>query len=658
MAITVCTLDCPDTCSIDVTVEAGRITKVDAAPGNPMTDGWICAKVKHHAQRVYSPERVLTPLVRVGPKGAGEFVPCSWDEALDRVEAAMRDAIATHGPASIVPYLYNSSGGVLGGPALAERLWRRLGASKVNDTICAATAGQAYTDIYGSMLPADPMDVVHSRFVLVWGANPTVSNVHFAPLVQQAVRDGATLAVVDPRRTAVAARARYHLALRPGTDVALALAMTRHLAVNDLIDRAFLAEHVDGVDAYLANAEHWTLDRAAGVCGVPATMIAEVAEAYVSTKPALLRMGWGLERNRNGGSACRSVLVLPLFCGHFGDVGSGVITSLSKAAPVDASLADPEIDRAMVAAADAARRQVNMNSLGALLCRELDETPVALLFVQGANPAAMNPAQTKVLRGLGRDDLFTVVHEQVLTDTARYADIVLPATTHFEVDDLKKSYGSYVLQRARPVIDRVGESRTNDEVTCALALRFDLPATVFDPDAARQIDAILTDRPLDEPHVLRAPGTTVGFRDTFPSFEDRRARLHHPDSELPLPRYRALESSYPLALLSPATHKTINSMFAEFDAADAVVHIHPDDAALRGIANDQRVRVWNDVASIVLPARLDRDLSAGCCVVPKGLWLRHVEGNLTANALAPDELSDLAGGACFNDARVQIGAIE
>ena len=200
MTITVCTLDCPDTCSIDVTVEAGRITKVDAAPGNPLTDGWICAKVKHHAQRVYSPERVLTPLMRIGPKGAGQFQPCSWDEALDRVAAAIRTAIAEHGPASVVPYLYNSSGGVLGGPALAERLWRRLGASKVNDTICAATAGQAYTDIYGSMLPADPMDVVDSRFVLVWGANPTVSNVHFAPLVQRAVRDGATLAVVDPRR--------------------------------------------------------------------------------------------------------------------------------------------------------------------------------------------------------------------------------------------------------------------------------------------------------------------------------------------------------------------------------------------------------------------------------------------------------------------------
>ena len=658
MTITVCTLDCPDTCSIDVTVEAGRITKVDAAPGNPLTDGWICAKVKHHAQRVYSPERVLTPLMRIGPKGAGQFQLCSWDEALDRIAAAIRTAIAEHGPASVVPYLYNSSGGVLGGPALAERLWRRLGASKVNDTICAATAGQAYTDIYGSMLPADPMDVVDSRFVLVWGANPTVSNVHFAPLVQRAVRDGATLAVVDPRRTAVAARARYHLALRPGTDVVLAMAMARHLAVNGLLDDAFLAEHASGVDAYLANADGWTLDRAAEVCGVPGALIAEVAEAYASTKPALLRMGWGLERNRNGGSACRSVLALPLLCGHFGDVGSGVITSLSKAAPVDTSLADPETDRAMAAAADAARRQVNMNSLGALLCGELDEAPVAVLFVQGANPAAMNPAQTKVLRGLGRDDLFTIVHEQVLTDTARYADIVLPATTHFEVDDLKKSYGSYVLQRARPVIDRVGESRTNDEVTCALALRFDLPASVFDPGAARQIAAIVTDRPLDEPQVLRTPGTTVGFRDTFPSFDDRRARLHHLDSELPLPRYRPLESRYPLALLSPATHKTINSMFAEFDAADAVVHIHPDDAALRGIADGQRVRVWNEAAAIVLPARIDRDLSSGCCVVPKGLWLRHVEGNLTSNALVPDELSDLAGGACFNDARVQIGAIK
>ena len=650
---TACPLDCPDTCSLEVTVVDGRIAAVDAAPGNPLTDGWICAKVKHHAKRVHGADRVLEPLLRTGEKGSGSFRAVSWDEALDLFVARLRAAAEAHGPHSVIPYLYNSSAGVLAQAALGTRLWRRFGASDVLDTICAATAGQAYEDIYGHMLCADPTDVEHSRFVVLWGANPTVSNVHFAPLVQRAAKAGATVVVIDPRRTAAAARADHHLAVRPGTDVVLALAMARHLHQEGLLAEAFLDAHVDGVDEYLANAEPWTLTRAADACGIAAPDIALVAERWATTRPAMLRMGWGLERNRNGGSACRAVLSLPLLMGQFGERGAGVLTSLSGAAPISMNGADPDARLAWPA-----RREVNMNELGKLLCGELEGPPASVLFVQGANPAAMNPAQAKVVRGLQRDDLFTVVHDQVMTDTARHADLVLPATTHFETTDLKVSYGSFTMAAITPVIDRVGQSRTNDEVSAAIASRLGYPDDVFDPDPARLLAAVVIDGGVpDGVRILREAGTTVGFRDVFPTHPGRRARLHDGEGELALPRFVELDSAYPLALLSPATHKTINSMFGEFDGPDAVVHLHPDDAATRGLADGRLVRVWNDQASIELPVVFDRTLRAGVCVIPKGLWSRSVAGGLTANALVPDTLSDLAGGACFNDARVEIAAV-
>ena len=342
MPVTACPLDCPDTCSLEVTVDAGRITKIDAAPGNPLTQGFICQKVKHHAERVYGPDRVLTPLRRTGPKGSGQFEPISWDDALDLVAERIREAIEVAGPDSVIPLLYNSSAGVLASAALTDRLFRRLGAAEVQDTICAATAGAAWDLVFGGMYSADPHDIVHARHVVVWGANPTVSNTHLPPLIQEAKAAGARLTVIDPRRTAMAARADCHLALLPGTDVVLALAVARHLTSNGLLDDAFLGAHANGVDEHLGAAQPWTLSRAAEVCGVPADAIAAFAEAYAELRPSFLRVGWGLERNRNGGAGFRAVLALPVLAGHFGVTGSGVMASLSDAAPLSLRRADPD----------------------------------------------------------------------------------------------------------------------------------------------------------------------------------------------------------------------------------------------------------------------------------------------------------------------------
>jgi anaerobic selenocysteine-containing dehydrogenase len=648
---TACPLDCPDTCSLEVNVEGGRLTAVDAAPGNPLTQGYICHKVKHHARRVYAPERVLTPLVRTGPKGAGAFRPASWYEALDLVADRFRAALDSHGPASVVPYVYNSSAGDLAGAALTPLLFGRLGVPEVAHTICAATAGQAWEDTFDRMLSADPFDLPHARLVLLWGANPAVSNTHLLPLITEAKRNGARVVVIDPRRTGMAARADAHLAPRPGTDVALAYALSKLLHERGAVDDVFCAAYAIGVEEFLAAASDWSVERAAALCDLPADQIEELAADIAGRRPALLRPGWGLERNRNGGSSFRAVLALWVLAGQFGQRGAGILTSLSSAAPLStAGLA--------IGPRPAATVQVNMNRVGAILCgEEPGAAPARVLFVQGANPAATAPDQVTMLRGLARDDLFTVVHDQVVTDTARFADVLLPATTHFEADDVTHSYGSYVLQPVRAVIDRVGGSRTNDELAAGLAVRLGLDSREFDAEPARLLARMLTDGPVDTPRVLRPPGTTVQFRDTFPTFPDRRARLHLPDSELPLPQYRPVDTTHPLTLISPATAKTINSMFGEFDPPRAVVSMNPDDAEARGIVDSATVRVWNDQAELTLPCRLDSALRRGVCSIPKGLWLRDLADGKTANSLVPASLSDLAGGACFNDARVEIGSI-
>jgi anaerobic selenocysteine-containing dehydrogenase len=630
-----------------VTVADGRLVAVDAGPGNPFTDGYICQKVKHHARRVYAPERVLTPLVRTGPKGAGEFRSASWDEALDLVAQALRDAEARFGSESVVPYVYNSSAPAMQS-LLIDRFFGRFGASRVDHTICAATHGKAWAEMFGNMLSADAHDVVHARLIVVWGANPTVSNVHFPPLVNEARKRGARLVVVDPRRTGMARRADRHLAPLPGTDVVLALAMAAHLDRAGLVDTAFLEQHTEGADAYLDAARQWSPEAAENVCGVPAEEIVAAAEELAASRPAYFRVGWGLERNRNGGSACVAAFALPVLTGQFGVLGSGIYASTSAAAPLTIGPRD-EAERRTPRV-----RHVNMNRLGAMLCdRELDP-PIAVLFVQGANPAASNPNQRAVHQGLVRDDLFTVVHDQVLTDTARFADVVLPATTHFEARDVAASYGAYVLLETPAVIDRVGESRTNNEVGSALAARFGYPTERFAHDPAVVLANAVTDgNGANGARSLRDEGATVQFRDTFPTFKSQRARLSGL-AEIGVPSYRPLDGAYPLALLSPASPKTINTMFAEFDGPEAVVRVHPDDAAKRGIDDGATVRVFNAQGEIELPLRVDADLRPGVVTIPKGLWCGALAGGLTSNALVPDTLSDLAGGATFNDARVEI----
>ena len=649
---TACPLDCPDACSLEVTLTLGRITKIDAAPvdelSNPLTDGWICKKVKHHADRVYSPERIMTPLIRVGAKGSGEFRSATWNEALDLIAEKIKSAIASHGVDSVLPYLYNSSAPKLEANYLTPHLFARLGAPEILHTICAASYGAAWDQMFGEMLSIDTLDVVDAKLIVVWGANPAVSGTHLLPLLAKVQKSGGKLVVVDPRATGTASRADLHLAVRPGTDVVLAYALSNELARTSKVATQFLDKNTTGGKEFLAAASKYTLEDASKICDVPLDKIRELFELIANTKPAVLRIGYGTERNRNGGSGVLAVLGLWLIAGHFGTNGSGILASASDGFSIDVHAPWPK---------DVARptqKTLNMNHVGRVLRGDAGAWPVQakVFLVQGANPAVTAVDQVGMLAGLANDEIFTVVHDQVMTDTAKFADVVLPATTHFEVHDLVGSYGSYTAQVISPVIERVGESRTNNELAAGLATRLGFSADEFNGDPQFIADRIAEQK--KHSLQLRKTGTTVQFKDTWPTFADKRARLFAAESELPLPQYRAADEKYPLVLISPATSHTINSMFADTDPPRVAISMHPRDAAQRKLIDTKRVIVRNDVAEIEIDLVIDETLRPGVCFMPKGLWLRATQTGLTSNAFAPDELNDLASGACFNDARVEV----
>ncbi len=659
---TACPLDCPDACTLTVTLRGGRLTKIDGSLKNEITRGYICAKVRHFARRVYGDDRLLHPAVRIGKKGNARFKRVSWDEALDLVAARMREARDEVGGEAILPLSYGGSNGWLTQDTTDAMLFRRLGASRLLRTVCAAPTGAANQGLYGKMPSTSYQDFPEARFILVWGVNPGVSGIHLMPYLNEARANGAMLAVIDPRATALARQADLHLAVRPGTDLVVALALHRHLFEEGFADQAFLAEHAEGADKLGERARPWTFDRAAEVSGVPASAIARLAELYARSTPALVKCGWGLERNRNGGSAAAAVLALPAVGGKFGVRGGGYSMSNS---------ASWGIDRPWLADAEPATRAVNMNHVGRAL-RDLDSPPIKVLFVYNCNPAVTLPDQRRVLDGLAREDLFTVVFDQVLTDTAQYADVVLPATTFLEHYDFAKGYGPMTLQLARPVLDPVGESRPNADVFAELLRKLDLTREGDPEDELELMLGVLAKMParygdeLRERWVATAPygGRPVQFVDVFPRTHDRRIHLCPEllDREAPLGLYGyqpdPASDAYPLALISPASERTVSSTLGELARPVITLEVNPQDAETRGIEDGNRVRVFNALGEVRLRARVTPVVRAGTVSMPKGVWRRHTANGLTSNALVPDTLTDLGGGACFNDARVQVRRLD
>ena len=463
---TACPLDCPDSCTLHITVEKGRIVEIDGGHENPSTRGYICGKVRRFAERVYGEDRLLYPAVRKGTKGDGVFTRVSWDEALDHIAERMMAIRDRSGAEAILPFCYGGSNGLLTQDTNDAALWRGFGTSRLARTVCAAATGAANMGLYGKMPGVTYEDYVHARLIVLWGVNPSASGIHLIPFIKEARQAGAKLVVVDPRATALARQADLHIPVRPGTDVAVALALHKYLFDNGYAAEPFLAEHARGVDELRARAEAWPMARAAEVAELDLADLERFAELYASSSPAVVRCGWGLERNRNGGSAVASVLALPAVAGKFGVRGGGFTMSNSTALGIKAATwmnDTPEPNT----------RIVNMNKLGDAL---LDYTNprVEMLFVYNCNPLATMPHQNRVLEGLRRSDLFTVVFDQVVTDTARFADVLLPATTFVENYDIAKGYGPISLQLVRPVIEPAGEARSNPTVFADLANRLGL----------------------------------------------------------------------------------------------------------------------------------------------------------------------------------------
>jgi anaerobic selenocysteine-containing dehydrogenase len=645
--LTACSLDCPDSCSLDATVVDGKLVALVAGADvlDTTTDGWICAKVKHTPALLHGPSRLTAPMRRCGPKGSATFEKVNWDDALDLFALRVRNAVAADGWSSVVPYLYNSSAGKMAQAGLSPLVWEALGAARTDITICAAVVGEAWSRTFGSLPSADPADLEHSELIVIWGANPTVSHPHLAPVVEARRRAGAKLVVVDPRRTPLAGRADLHLPVRPGTDGVLAMAVAAILERNGYLDRAFIGTWVEGADTYLAACREWSVDRAAEVCGLAAADIERFAELYGTIRPAMLRVGWGQERNRNGGAASRAVFALPALAGQFGVRGGGVFNSVGGGVGFD----EDAVRHGIVGDAPVPdRRAINMNRLGRILV-DHEGGPVNVLFVQGSNPAASCPEQARVLEGLAREDLFTVVHDLTMTDTARYADLVLPATSQFEVDEIVGSYGSFLIQPAPAVIPRVGLSRTNDEVSVGVGVRLGLDAAQWDCDPERIRRLALGDRLLP----FRKQQSSVQFLDAVPS---RKIQLVFEGVGVDaLPVFQPLDTpALPLTLITPATSRTTSSMFGNIEAASAEVHLHPDDAGARRLTNGDRVRLSDGRHSLETRVAVDPAMRPGVAMMPKGMWLN---GGVTANVFAPDRLADLAGGATFNDARIEVAAV-
>ena len=658
---TACPLDCPDACTLAVTVQRGRIVTIDGSLKNPVTGGYICAKVRKFDQRVYGDDRLLYPAVRVGAKGQGKFKRVRWDEALDLVVGRFRRAKARFGAASILPYSYGGSNGLLTQDNLDAQLWRRFGTSRLARTLCAAPTGAANQALYGKMPSVTYQDYPSAALIVLWGVNPSASGIHAVPYVREAQKRGTKLVVVDPRTTPLARAADLHLAVKPGTDVGLALSLHRHLFENGLTNDAFLREHTVGADRLRDRAAPWTFERAAELCGLDRSLVARFADLYATSSPALVRCGWGLERNRNGGNAAMAVLALPAVGGKFGVRGGGYSMSNS---------ASWGIERPWIGAEEPDTRLVNMNQLGRALT-EYTDPPVDVLFVYNANPAATTPDQRRVLRGLEREDLFTVVFDQVMTDTALYADVLLPATTFVEGYDFAKAYGPISLELARPVIDVVGEARPNADVFGDLCKRLELLANHEPGDELELTVRVLDSLPgtigrdlqagtLPLPPFGAAP---VQFMDVFPNTPDRKVHLFSEalDASAPMGLYRyqpdPATDRFPLTLISPASERTISSTLAELPRPDVKLQMHPDDARARGLDNGDAVRIYNELGEVHCPLNVTVAVRPGTISLPKGLWRRSTQNGFTATALVPDALTDLGGGACFNDARVQVASL-
>jgi anaerobic selenocysteine-containing dehydrogenase len=672
-----CHHDCPDSCGWVATVEDGAAVKLRGNPSHPYSLGELCPKVNRFLDRVYSPDRLLKPLIRTGSKGHGQFEPVSWEAALDRVASRVGEITAEWGGEAVLPWWDAGTQGLIQMSSLDRRFFGRIGATRLVGSLCGATAGAGTAATNGTGLAADPMNVRFSKLIVLWATNTRLTNRHLWPFIEEARSNGAEVVVIDPMRTATAQAADWFVQPLPGTDIALMLAMMHVLIRDDLIDREYVHTHTVGFDQLADRVAGWSPERAADACGVPGSDIEKLAHRYGTVRPAMIRTLIGAEHHENGAMFFRTLACLPALTGSWEDRGGGLARSVG-------SWTDRNVDDSVFDWADPVpRRSINMNHLGRALT-DLDlDPPVKALFVWNGNPAVTVPNAAAIRRGLEREDLFTVVSEQFMTDTARYADVVFPATTQLEQVDLVPSWGHLFLGWNERAIDPLGEAVPNTELwrRLAAAMGFDEPELFEDDEsliasALKGVDItrlrddgyVRLDVPEDvRPYAQGGFGTSSGKVELFS--KSLAALGHDPLPDFVPPRESAagnpdLAARYPLALLTPKHHlRFLNTSYSHLPNHGPVeggpfVEIDPADAEARSINEHDLVDVWNDRARLRLPVRISDRLRPGVVAIPFGWWSNHHEGKETANSLTNDTLTDWGGGVAYSDTLVQVAAAD
>ena len=660
----VCTFDCPDTCSLSVTVEDGRITKVRGSEAAPFTAGVICNKVARDMTAfVHGPQRILHPLRLTGPKGSGKFERITWEAALDEIHARTNAVIERWGPQAVSPLNYAGPHGMLAGESMSARFFYKLGATQLyRRSMCGGVRSEAWAGTYGAVPGCPPELAAGAKLNVVWGNNATVTNLHLVRRIRQSKRNGGKLVVVDPLRTKIAEQADLHLAPLPGTDVLLAWALAAELERIGAFDDAFIAAHMLGFEEFMAAARAWPVARAAAACGLREEQIVTFARWLADADPLVFAPGNGLERGRNGGSSIRALIALPALLGKLGK-GSGIVLGASNAFPKTfMKLQRPDL-------APPGMRTLNLIDVGRHLAEDDIDPPLRAVFIYNHNPVVVHPDQNRMRRGLTRDDVFAVGIDVAMTESMAFCDIVLPAATHFEYADLYASYGHHWLQRAEPVVPPEGESLPNTEIFRRLAARFG-----FDDPCLKASDAELMDAAVDLGDVRPSEISTesalqmkgkdgkplVLFENVFPATPSGRIELRSEalaqrwgDGAL-MPAWRERPADYPLMLISPASDRQITSTLGFAGAAPRLM-MHPRDAETRGLAQGSEVKVWNARGEVILPLDVTDAVPPGVVASEKGAWLATSRTGQTISALvSADMRADLAEGACFNDTLVEV----
>jgi anaerobic selenocysteine-containing dehydrogenase len=675
----VCALDCPDTCALVLDTDiAGRAIKIGGDPHHPVTRGFLCAKVTKYLEREYHPNRLLHPLRRTGAKGDGQFKQITWDEALSEIAARLTTVAHEHGSEAVLPYSYAGTMGLLNGSGMDRRFFHRLGASRLDRTICSATGGLALTQSQGARFGIEPEQFVNSKLILAWGANILGTNSHLWPFIVEARRAGAKFYVIDPVKNRTGHAADKHFALNPGSDLALALGLVHMILRDKLEDRAYIESYSNGFSELAALAADYTPEKVARLTGLPQSDVEALAHEYATTQPAAIRVNYGVQRSDRGGAAVRAVAALPVLTGAWRHAGGGLQLTTSGAFEFNShALERPDLQNLSPLRREA--RLVNMSLLGEALL-DLDSPRVHALVVYNSNPAAIAPNQTKVANGLKRDDLFTVVLEQFQTDTADYADIVLPVTTFLEHTDLYRAYGHHYVQLARPALPAPGETKTNVEIFRLLAKRMGFKDPCFDDSEDQMVEAALNtnspflagitldrlDRersirlnisPVDQPFLPFAQG---GFRTPSGKFEFGASTLAYTAPVESRFGDTALHQKFPLELITSKNDDSMNSTFGhrtEVDQQTSLISIHPSDAAVRNIADGAWVRVWNDRGTCRLRAKVNGDVQPGVVRARSLGWAKTSPQRTSLNHLTSDRLTDIGGGPTFFSCLVDIAPV-